>query len=379
MQEQQRLRVKKAHSTATDSRQAAAELAERLDPADANLVIFFCSPRYDLDVFSATLQERLTCPVIGCTTAGEITSELGYIEGGVVGVSLASDELHIHPRLIHPLDSFGLEEAEKLARELRGSLNLADDFDPGKMFGLLLVDGMSMLEEQVTASLHSQLRGVSIIGGSAGDDLNFGETFVYWNGRFLKNAAIFTLFETTLPFETFQTQHFEATETRLVITESDCATRTVMEINGGPAAEEYARAVGLEVTELTPQIFAAYPVMLRIGGEYFVRSIQKANPDGSLTFYCAIDTGLVLTVAKGHALLDNLQQHLEKVRREVPNLELVLGCDCILRRLELQQKNLTQLAPDALGGAKFIGFSTYGEQYNGIHVNQTLTGLALGS
>src|SRR5690606_19438922 len=130
-------------------------------------------------------------------------------------------------------------------------------------------------------------------------------------------------------------------------------------------SEEYARAVGLEVTELTPQIFAAYPVMLRIGGEYFVRSIQKANPDGSLTFYCAIDTGLVLTVAKGHALLDNLQQYLEKVRREVPNLELVLGCDCILRRLELQQKNLTHLAPEALGGAKFVGFSTYGEQYNG--------------
>src|SRR5690606_22997432 len=160
-----------------------------LEQADANLVIVFCSPRYDLDVFGATLQERLACPVIGCTTAGEITSELGYIEGGVVGVSLASDELHIHPRLIHPLDSFGLEEADGLARDLRGSLQLADDLDPGDMFGRLLVDGMSSLAEQVTASLHSQLRGVSLIGGSAGDDLDFGETFVYWDGRFLRNAA----------------------------------------------------------------------------------------------------------------------------------------------------------------------------------------------
>src|SRR5690606_39804550 len=70
-------------------------------------------------------------------------------------------------------------------------------------------------------------------------------------------------------------------------------------------SEEYARAVGLEVTELTPQIFAAYPVMLRIGGEYFVRSIQKANPDGSLTFYCAIDTGLVLTVDRKSTRLNS--------------------------------------------------------------------------
>jgi hypothetical protein len=26
-----------------------------------------------------------------------------------------------------------------------------------------------------------------------------------------------------------------------------------------------------------------------------------------------------------------------------------------------------------------VGFSTYGEQYNGIHVNQTFTGVAIGS
>jgi len=76
-----------------------------------------------------------------------------------------------------------------------------------------------------------------------------------------------TLFETTLPFVLFQTQHFAPTDTRLVITESDCASRTVTEINGGPAAEEYARAVGLEISELNPQIFAAYPVMLKIGGD----------------------------------------------------------------------------------------------------------------
>ncbi len=46
-------------------------------------------------------------------------------------------------------------------------------------------------------------------------------------------------------------------------------------------------------------IFAAYPVVVRIGNADFVRSIQKMNPDGSLTFYCAIDEGIVFKVAKG--------------------------------------------------------------------------------
>ncbi len=376
---QDRLRVKKGASGAADARQAVSELAGKIRQPDTAAVIFFCSSRYDLDALGAALKEHFDCPLIGCTTAGEITAESGYLQDGLVGVSLSSGELKVHPRLIYPLDKFGLDGAEKLAQGLRRDFTLAGEFDAAKMFGLLLVDGLSMLEEQVVASLYNQLGNVPIIGGSAGDDLNFHKAHVYWDGKFMDNAAVFTLFETTLPFETFQTQHFEPTETRLVITESDCVTRMVKEINGGPAAQEYAEAVGLEVKELTPQVFAAYPVMLKIDGEYYVRSIQKANPDGSLTFYCAIDNGLVLTVAKGTALLENLRQRLEKIHEDIPNVKLVLGCDCILRRLELQQKNLVEEARDILKGSEFIGFSTYGEQYNGIHVNQTLTGIALGS
>ncbi len=373
-----RLSVKRGVSFAGDEELAVSEFAAAVDQPDQTAVVFFCSPRYDLERLGATMKARFRCPVIGCTTAGEISSPGGYGEGGIVGVGISSPELNIHTQLIHPLDGFKVQESMDLAGELRGELKLAENFDKEKMFGLLLVDGLSMLEEQVIASLFGHLEGVPIIGGSAGDNLDFGETFVYAEGRFLSNAAIFALFETTLPFRTFRIQHFEPTDTRLVITEADGPTRTVYEINGGPAAEEYAKAVGLEVSELSPQVFAAYPVMLRIGGEYFVRSIQKVNDDGSLTFFCAIDTGLVLTVAKGTDLLENLEKNLGRLQEELPDMQLLLGCDCILRRLELIQKGELERALPILEAVNFVGFSTYGEQYNGIHVNQTLTGLAIG-
>lgn len=353
-------------------------MAKAIQQPDASIVIFFASSKYDLATLGNALKDSFSCPVIGCTTSGEISSSTGYKEGGLVGVSLSSPGLIAHPKMIATLNRFGLVEGENLAQELRSELKLSSDFDPAKMFGLLLVDGLSMLEEQVVAALYSSLGGVSLVGGSAGDDLSFKETHIYWQGEFIKNAAIITLFETTLPFKAFQIQHFEPTDTRLVITESDCASRTVTEINGGPAAEEYARAVGLTITELNPQIFAAYPVMLKIGGEYYVRSIQKVNPDGSLTFYCAIDNGLVLTVGRGKGLVENLQENLTRLRQELPTLKVILGCDCILRRLELQQKDLTGAAEKVLKDVDFIGFSTYGEQFNGIHVNQTLTGIAIG-
>jgi len=371
------LSVKRATSSHADAAQAIAEVQRQLEQAEVSLVILFVSARYDLKAVEDALRGAFRCPVIGCTTAGEITSS-GYIAGGVVGVSLASPSLFVHPKLIAPLDTFGLAEGEQLAGELRGELRLGTDFEPRKMFSLLLVDGLSMLEEQVVATLHRALAGVPLFGGSAGDDLSFTRTHVLFDGRFRSNAAVVTLFETTLPFVLFQTQHFAPTDTRLVITESDCASRTVTEINGGPAAEEYARAVGLEISELNPQIFAAYPVMLKIGGEYYVRSIQKVNPDGSLTFFCAIDNGLVLTVGRGKALVESLAETLARLRHELPTMKLILGCDCILRRLELQQKGLVEAAGEVLKDVDFVGFSTYGEQVNGIHVNQTLTGIALG-
>lgn len=373
-----KLNVIKGASFSSDPIQAVQEMAKAIHQPGASIVIFFASSKYDLAILGNALKDSFTCPVIGCTTSGEISSSAGYREGGLVGVSLSSPNLIAHPKLIAPLSRFGLIEGEKLAQELRSELKLGNDFDPDKMFGLLLIDGLSMLEEQVVAALYGSLRGVPLIGGSAGDDLSFKETHVYWQGEFLKEAAIITLFETTLPFKAFQIQHFEPTDIRLVITESDCASRIVTEINGGPAAEEYAKAVGLTITELNPQIFAAYPVMLKIGGEYYVRSIQKVNSDGSLTFYCAIDNGLVLTVGRGKGLVENLQENLDKLTHELPTLKVILGCDCILRRLELQQKGLTKAAEKVLKGVDFIGFSTYGEQFNGIHVNQTLTGIAIG-
>jgi len=54
-----------------------------------------------------------------------------------------------------------------------------------------------MLEEQATSFIHSQIENVSIIGGSAGDDIKFESTKVYWDGRFVSDAAVFTIFETT--------------------------------------------------------------------------------------------------------------------------------------------------------------------------------------
>jgi hypothetical protein len=182
-----------------------------------------------------------------------------------------------------------------------------------------------------------------------------------------------------LPFTIFKTQHFISTDERLVVTEADTARRVVKEINGLPAAQEYARLVGVDVHELNPMRFAASPVVVMIDGTDYVRSIQKANPDGSLTFFCAIEEGLVLRVAHGVNLVDNLEQTFDKIRKDVGKPQIVIGCDCILRNLEISHNGLKDQVGEIFKNNNTIGFSSYGEQSHGVHVNQTLTGIAIGT
>lgn len=355
-----------------DAVNAVKELAEQVNAIDPTALIFFCSSKYDLAALGKAIRTTFDCPTIGCTTAGEILGGEGYIEDSIVCVAIASEKLTMKPVFISDLRAFVDSTSPK-------ELDALAEANQKNNFVLLLIDGLSKLEEEVIASIGHVLTNITLIGASAGDSLDFKHAYVYHHGAFHENAAVLALFETSLPFMPLHIQHFEPTDARLVITDADVTTRTVTEINGIPAVEGYADAVGMSIGELNPQVFAAYPVMLKIGGEYYVRSIQKVNPDGSLTFFCAIDTGLVLTVAKHSTpLVDNLEAGLAAIRQSIAKPVLIFASDCILRRLEMQQYGEIDRAKQVLANYPLIGFSTYGEQIGGVHVNHTLTALVLG-
>jgi len=369
--------VKRAETTIADELLAVKAFAEAVYQDDMAAVIFFCSAKYDWDKLGAAIQAQFDCPVIGCTSAGEIGST--YQQGGLVGASFSAATFHIQTKLIRPLDQFDAKSAAELTNELKANLAFSESLDAGRAFGVVLIDGLSLLEEQTITALYHALMPLSIVGGSAGDNLEFKQTGIYADGQFHSNAALFVLIETTLPFRTFKLQHFEPSEQDMVITESDSAQRIVYEIDGEPAAQAYADLVGVDKKDLLPAVFATYPLMLQIGDEWYMRSIGKANPDDSLTFYCAIDDGLPLTIGKGIGFTKSLQQQVDNIKAEYPKIEITLGFDCILRQLEMHRKDKKHSTEKLLNQINFLGFNTFGEQFNAIHVNQTLTGIVIGS
>lgn len=366
----------RGHSCAVEVDKAVAEFYEQVVQPEMALVLFFCSTAYDLERLTAELNRRFAgTRVVGCTTAGEVGPG-GYVDGSLCGASFSAAAFVAEAGRLDHLQSFEMPAGRAFAEKLLGQLEVGERL--GNAFGLLLVDGLSRREEPLTHVLQDVLGGIPMFGGSAGDDLKFRQTWVFHEGRFHSDSAVLLLLSTTLPFRLLRTQHFVADGERLVVTEVDAPQRVVHEINGLPAVEEYARLVGVAPEQLTPDHFASWPVVVMIDGTDYVRSIQHANPDGSLTFYCAIDEGIVLRVAHGVDLLTKTEAAFAEVEKELGGIEGMLVCDCILRNLEIGRTGQKEAAGELFRRFKAVGFSTYGEQLGGVHINQTLTGIAIG-
>ena len=364
-----------------DAPGAAVRLRALLGPAPLELALLFATPRADAAALAREAARAFgDTPVIGCTTAGEIGAR-GYAEGEIVAVGFP--RAHFRGRVL-PIEGLSRLDpravAERVAAERCRLVAETPDLRAG--FAFLMVDGLSAAEDALASAIAAGLgsgaggaAGMPLVGGSAGDGARYGRTFVIHGGRAATNAAVLALLRTDCRARAFQTDHLIPTATRMVVTGADPARRLVTEIDAEPAAAEYARLLGREVGDLTPYAFAAHPLLVSAGGRHHVRAIQRVE-GAALRFFSAIEEGLVLTLAQPGDMAAHLERELAALSRGGAP-DAILACDCTLRRTEAEERQLGGAVSAILARHRAAGFSTYGEQMGAMHVNQTLTGVAI--
>ncbi len=357
---------------------AVAGIAEILDRSDLGQLLVFFSNRYAADALSDAFSRFFEgIPVAGCTTSGEITPD-GFTDGSLLVVAFPKQGFNFVSALIPDVRGLTVERGTEAVRTLRAKLDRLGAERLANRFAVSLIDGLSKCEEVIVSAIAWALDDIPLVGGSAGDDLALTGTNLLHDGQVYRGAALLLLVETDHQVRSFKHDHFEPTETKLVVTASDTESRTVYELNAEPAALEYASSVGLEPASLAPMSFAAHPVIVRVGGDYYCRSIQRVNPDGSLSFFCAIDDGVVLTVAEPRDMVASMTSELARLDDEIGGVDLMLGFECVLRRLDAENRQVKHKISDLYRRYHVAGFHTYGEQYNAMHLNQTFTGVAIG-
>jgi hypothetical protein len=352
------------------------------------LVIAFASSELDLPLLVEDLRRSVDreVPVVGCTTAGEISSQ-GPTDGGVVVVAFGGPDFSVAAAVAENV-SAGLRDAGAL---VAGAVSKLDE-RPHRIL-LLLTDGLAGDQQEIVRGAYSVVGAqVPLVGGCAGDDQHMKSTSVFFDGRVLTNAIVGVAIGSTAPFGIGVRHGWRRVGEPILVTGS-IGTR-VLTLDDEPALDVYLRRLGAPPEAATDAAeFARFAMTHPLGlsrrsGEE-VRFIAGADfadrslhciaqvPQGGLAWIMDGDGDSVLAATDG-ACADALAQLGGEQARGV------LAFDCIARRGVLGDESIereVEHISTGVRGAPLAGFYSYGEiartkGTGGFH-NQTLVVLAV--
>jgi hypothetical protein len=352
--------------------------------APGALTILFASTSHELGALGRELARRGVDRVLGAAT-GRVIGTRGFSAQDVTGFHLPAGRFAAADTLLEDVAGMALPELRARVHDLRARLESVAGKARPHRFALLLVDAESRCEERLAGVLGMELNGIPMIGGSAGD-VYFnplahppGSTRLLYRGHAKRAAAILCLVASAAPVAAYNHTHYRPSDKKMVITDADPARRVVREIDGRPALAVYAAACGFRRSTTDVGDFAPFPLMIRIGGHYYARGMQRIYPDGSLEFACALEAGLVVTLAKPGDMVASLDGLFATMRARIGVPHLVIGVDCAARTAYMEREGLTPGIEALMRRHAVTGFASLGEQFNTVHANNSFTCLGVGS
>ena len=371
-----------------DARRAGhAAATQAVQGPEPKLVIVFCCEAYDLVELVEGIREVAgETPLIGCSTAGEI-STAGPGDAGVVVTALGGPGFDIATAAA---DAAGgrLREA---GAEVAGCIERVADKTHRVL--LLLTDGLAGDQAEIVRGAYRVVGAeVPLVGGCAGDDLRMAGTAQLHDGKVLRHAVVAAAIASDAPLGIGVRHGWRRVGPPMLVTHSH--GHRVHLLDDAPALDVYLQRLQAPPAAWEdPQAFTRFAmthplglsrrsgeeVRFVAGADFADRSIQciAQVPQGGLTWFMEGDDASVLaaTDAACHDALAALDGH--------PPLGF-LAFDCIARRGVLGvggiRAEVDRIASFA-AGAPVAGFYTYGEiarvrGLSGFH-NQTLVVLAV--
>ncbi len=377
-------------SDAADTRTAATDaVATALQGRDdVRLLIVYASPRDDLTELVAEVHRASGgAPMIGCTTAGEITAD-GPGDGGLVVAAFGGPGFTIVTGLA--------EDASRDMRQAgRASATVIDALEdvPHRVL-VMLTDALNGDQQDVLrGAYHTAGAAIPLVGGCAADSLRMIATHQFFDGRVLTDAVVTAAIGSNAPFGIGVHHGWTAIGEPMLVTHS--RGTHICELDGRPALDVYLDALGgPEAAYHDPEAFTrfslSHPIgLMRRDGEPTVRFIGEADVTArSIGGNATVAEGAYVWLMHGDAgsVLQATEQACDEAIGQLgvaPKGLLVF--DCVGRRGVLGEDGLhaeVDRIAERAGSAPVAGLYTYGEfartrGINGFH-NETLVVLAVG-
>lgn len=367
-----------SNSSGENLKAVVDQLVAAISQPEMKLVMFFTSKKYDIRQVGQLFRERFpSVAVVGCTTAGEI-SDLGFTEGSISAFSIAADDFEVAPYLIKDIKQRAILAKNDLLATAE-KIGITPNSEDG--FVITLIDSGQSAEEKVLSILSNTFPKLNLVGGSAASE-DFKEQLVSVNGETEANAAVVIFIRTSREFLIYKENIYVPTNIELDVTKVDIQKRLVLEFNGKPATEEYARNLGISLDYLKANfqdVFFENPVGRTFGDDVWITDPISIVDETGIGFAALIMSHTTVKLLKPVNALTEAAKTIETVKQKLPNCKGVILFNCFFRYLQFKKDNQRELiAAEYKKLGSICGFNTHGEQLNRHHMNQTLTLVAFG-
>ena len=355
------------------------QIVNQIGQPGIKAVIFFFSPSYervDLQKELADAFPQAVC--IGSSMYGGWSSD-GAIRTGITIMSLSCDEVEeAYVSFQEGVKKDPIKTAHAAIAELKYK-TAGHNINPDEYLGLIFFDGLCLGELIMKEFTMEKSLNMAFIGGAAADEMTFTRTLVCGEDKISSDGLVAAILKMKIPFFFNHYVHFLPTENSFTLTRVEIMQRIAWEINGEPAAEFYARQLGVDdVSKLTFDYFVRHPVGLILGDSIYIRSPNHVVDGKGLQFYCYIEAGTKVFMLKQGDIIANAKGGVMGASQFLPGIQGCLLFNCIQRYLELVEKEKINEFNDVFSEYPMIGFNTYGEELF-THHNQTLTAVFFGT
>jgi hypothetical protein len=359
------------HSSAPDAATAGgdavrAALAGRAAQA-TDLVVIFPKAGYDLDaLLAAAVAAAAPAPVVGATTVGAFTAEAQVPDGCVALVLRGGSTTRFGICHVERADD---EDIAAMTRDAADLARARAGEERASSVLMLLCDGLTPDQRAVARGAYEATSAlVPLVGGAAGDDLHWRETFTLGEGRVSGRGLVAVWITSDRPLAVSVDHGWRTFSRPMLVTRCDGAV--IRELDGQPALEMYLSERGAALKE-DARSFGEKCMERPIGipnstGGYDLRQIHQATDDGGIVLTTAIAEQTVVQVMTGDpdGLLEGARRAAATALRDLDGpatFALVFSCCTRAPVLGARLGEEITAITEVLGGVPAAGFFTCGE------------------
>lgn len=355
-------RVAIGHSEDPFTEDATKEVIEEcrkiLGDTVPSAAMLFSAIDYEYEVILKMIREEFPgIQIVGCSSSGELSSNMGYSEGSLLLITFASDTISMAAAVARDISkdvSASVDAAWAEAKtKLKGEPSLCFTFPD-----IFTVGTVRLVEE-----LQKRVGGTfPIFGGGASDPWKFDKTCEFYNEEILQDAAPMLFFSGPIDIVFNIGSGWEPFTTQRPIVDSN--KNTIYKIGEDSALDFYKHYLGAPPT-------LAHPLAVYEEGQkrYFLRVALKTDEaDGSILFggdlpKCATTS---ICQADPQSLIKETQRLIQEtskqLEKEKPSCAFIISCSCRQKILGTKtREEYRVLHEEVPSDIPMFGFYAYGQ------------------